>query len=374
MRFTLLADDLFDGERWHGATPVTVDGDRVVALGDAAGEVTRVRGSLVPGFIDVQVNGGGGVLFNDAPAVASLTRIGAAHARFGTTAFLPTVMSDSIDTMARAVDAVSAAIAGGAPGVLGIHFEGPHLSAVKRGVHRERFIRPIGAREWELFARRDIGVRVVTVAPETVSPDEIARLVALGVRVCLGHSNADCETVRRALQAGARGFTHLYNAMSPVTAREPGMVGVALLDDASWCGLILDGQHVHDDCARLALRLKRAGKVFWVSDAMPPLGSEQREFDLLGAKVTRTDGQLRDERGALAGSDCALATAVRRGDRRLQLPLGESLRMASRYPADFLELGAEYARIAAGARADLVLLDGNLEVAATWIWGRQRGE
>src|SRR5262249_4623369 len=157
-----------------------------------------------------------------------------------------------------------------------------------KGVHPARQIRPISEREWALFARNDLGIRVVTLAPETVPVRDIERLVNLGIRVCLGHSNADFETVQRALRAGATGFTHLVNAMSPFSSRQPGMVGAALLDDNSWCGLILDGCHVHFASAKVALKAKRAGKVLWVTDAMPPVGTDATEFELFGGKVTRT--------------------------------------------------------------------------------------
>ena len=371
---TLLADALFDGEVIRRSVPVTIDAGRIIALDSVGGvEPTRLPGLLAPGFIDIQVNGGGGVLFNDAPTVSTIARIGAAHARFGTTGFLPTLISDSAEVMARAADAVSAALGDGTPGVLGIHFEGPHLSLAKRGVHPARAIRPIGEREWALFARTDLGVRVVTVAPETVPASDITRLGELGVLVCLGHSNADVDTVQRALQAGATGFTHLYNAMSPLTSREPGMVGAALVDERSWCGLILDGVHVHPATARLALAAKPAGKIVWVTDAMPPVGTDATEFELFGAPIVRSGNSLRDRAGTLAGSVLDMATAVRNGVHLLGLSLAESLNMASRYPAELLRLGSERGRIAPGARADLVLLDDGLQIGATWIAGQLVG-
>jgi N-acetylglucosamine-6-phosphate deacetylase len=369
---TLLADEVFDGEELHLSMPVTIVDGRVVALDTVPGvEPQRLSGLLAPGFIDIQVNGGGGALFNDAPTVSTIARIGAAHARFGTTAFLPTLMTDSAEIMSRAADAVSEALRLGIPGVLGIHFEGPYLSVAKRGVHRAHAIRRISAAEWELFERTDLGTRVVTLAPESVPEPDIERLVELGFLVCLGHSNADFETAQRALQAGATGFTHLFNAMSPLSSREPGMVGAALVDEDSWCGLILDGCHVHHAAAKVALKAKRAGKVMWVTDAMPPVGTEDTEFELFGARVVRSGNQLRDPNGTLAGSVLDMTTAVRTGVRRLQLPVVESLRMASRYPAEFLRLGNEYARIAVNARADLVLLDDDLNLKATWISGQR---
>jgi N-acetylglucosamine-6-phosphate deacetylase len=369
---TLIPDQLFDGERWYAARPVTIENEHVVAFDTVAGVApTRVPGRLVPGFIDVQVNGGGGVLFNDAPTIATITRIGAAHARFGTTGFLPTLITDSVAAMTKAADVVSAALRARTPGLLGIHFEGPHLAVAKKGVHRAHLIRPVGDAEWALFSRRDLGARVVTVAPEMVPPDDIARLVGLGVRVCLGHSDADYETVESALRAGATGFTHLFNAMSPLTARDPGMVGAALMDEASWCGLILDGCHVHRETAKLALKAKPAGKVMWVTDAMPLVGTDATEFELLGARIRREGARLVDEAGRLAGSVLDMASAVRNGVEQLGLALETSLRMAARHPADFLGLGPHFGRIVPNGYADLVLLGSQLDVTTTWIRGQR---
>ncbi|MFZ5844334.1 MAG: N-acetylglucosamine-6-phosphate deacetylase [Pseudomonadota bacterium] len=370
-RQTLLADQIFDGDRWLPATPVTIEAGQIVALDTVPGvPVTRVSGRLVPGFIDIQVNGGGGVLFNQTPSLAGLQTLTQAHARFGSTGVLPTVITDDLSVMQRAADAVASARAQRLPGVLGIHFEGPHLAVAKRGVHSEQFIRELSEAEWALYRRQDLGVRVLTVAPETVSPDTIAQLVAVGVHVCLGHSNADYETVQQALAAGASGFTHLYNAMSPLTSREPGMVGAALLDGNSWCGIIVDGCHAHDACLQLALRSKPRGKVVLITDAMATVGSNQTEFAFFGGTVRRDGNRLLDERGALAGSTLDMATAVRESQRRLGIDLGEALRMAARYPAEFLGLGQQRGRIALGQSADLVLLDEALQVQQCWIAGR----
>ena len=369
-RQTLLADKLFDGDQWLPATPVTIEAGRIVALDTVPGvPVRRVSGLLVPGFIDIQVNGGGGVLFNHTPSLAGLRTLTQAHARFGSTGVLPTIITDDVAVMQRAADAVAAARAQRLPGVLGIHFEGPHLAVAKRGVHSEQFIRELSDAEWALYRRRDLGIRVLTVAPETVSPDTIAQLVAAGVHVCLGHSNADYETVQRALAAGASGFTHLYNAMSPLTSREPGMVGAALLDRNSWCGIIVDGCHAHDASLQLALRSKPRGKIFLITDAMATVGSEQTEFAFFGGTVHRQGDRLLDERGALAGSTLDMATAVRESQRRLGIALDEALRMAARYPAEFLGVASRHGRIGLGQQADLVLLDAALQVQQCWIAG-----
>lgn len=371
-RITYIADALFDGATLRRDIPLTVEAGRVLALDAVAGaQEVRLPGLLVPGFIDVQVNGGGGVLFNDEPSAECIAQIGAAHARFGTTGFLPTLITDRVDVMRRAADAVADAIKRETPGVLGVHFEGPHLSVAKKGVHDPRLIRALTAEELALFAREDLGVRVVTLAPETVAPDDIARLVQSGVRVCLGHSNADYETVQAALAAGATGFTHLFNAMSPLGAREPGMVGAALLDEHSWCGLILDGLHVHPASARLALRAKARGKLILVTDAMSPVGTDATEFELYGLAVQRSGERLHTSDGTLAGSMLDMAGAVRQAQAMLGINQEEALRMAARYPAEFLGLGATRGRLQPGAAADFVLLDAQQQVRATWIHGQR---
>ncbi len=370
-RYTLLPDQLFDGDSVLTGTPITVEDGAIVALDTVPGiPISRHAGLLVPGFIDVQVNGGGGVLFNSTPTLDALKTLLKAHARFGSTGLLPTVITDELAVMRQAADTIALAIRQSVPGLLGIHFEGPHLSASKRGVHAERYLRPISDAEWSLYARTDIGARVVTVAPELVSADDIARLCSLGVRVCLGHSNADYATVQQALRAGASGFTHLYNAMSPLTSREPGMVGAALLDPASWCGIIVDGCHAHDAALQLAVRSKPRGKVMLVTDAMPPVGVDADTFPFFGGTVRKQGNALFDERGALAGSTLDMATAVRESISRLGVDQLEALRMASRYPAEFLGQDKLRGRIALGYRADLVLLDRSGQVQHCWANGR----
>ena len=369
-RQTLLADQVFDGDRLLPAMPITIEDGHIVALDTVPGvAVTRVHGLLAPGFIDTQVNGGGGVLFNHAPQLDTLARMRNAHARFGTTGMLPTIITDDADVTRRAADAVAAALQQQMPGVLGIHFEGPHLASAKRGVHSADYIRPLTEADLALYCRTDLGLRVLTLAPENVSPEDIRRLVAAGVHVCLGHSNADYETVQQALAAGASGFTHLFNAMSPLSSREPGMVGAALLDANSWCGLIVDGCHAHDASMQLALRAKPRGKIMLVTDAMSTVGSDQDEFEFFGGRVRRDGERLVDERGALAGSTLDMAGAVRQAQQRLQIDLPEALRMASRYPAEFLGIGRDCGRIALGARADLVLLDQQQQVQQSWLLG-----
>ena len=357
---------LFDGEQWFENVSVSINNGVVHAVAPASGKVQP--GLLVPGFIDVQVNGGGGALFNTAPNRQSLRTMMQAHARFGTTAMLPTVITDSVSVMQQAADAIASAIAEKEPGIIGVHFEGPHLSVPKKGVHPQQHIRGLSAAEMAIYGRADLGIKLITVAPENITPAQIRELTALNVIVCLGHSNADAATVQAALAAGATGFTHLYNAMSALTSREPGMVGVALSDPDSWCGVIFDGHHMHPVAAKVALAAKPRGKLMIVTDAMSPVGTDDTEFDFFTGKVIREGSKLTNEAGSLAGSVLDMAAAVKYAVQGLAVSPAEALRMASLYPAQFLSC-RNGGRIVAGAQADLVLLDDNWQVRQSWIKG-----
>ncbi|WP_299598788.1 N-acetylglucosamine-6-phosphate deacetylase [uncultured Microbulbifer sp.] len=370
MAQVFIADKLFDGEQLHIDVALTIDGGKVVALGgEPAADAVRLKGLLAPGLIDVQVNGGGGALFNNDTTVNALGKMSAAHARFGTTGFMPTLITDQVDVMQKAADAVSAALKEGVPGVLGVHFEGPHLSTPKKGTHEEKFIRPLSDEELAIYGRDDLGLKMVTLAPENVAPEDIRKLVDLGVKVCLGHSNADGKTAAAAVAAGATGFTHLYNAMSPLHSRDPGMVGTALISDDCWCGLIADGHHVSAEAMILALKAKPRGKVVLVTDAMSLVGSDEMSFPLFDRIVTRDGDKLTSTTGELAGSHLDMIGAVRNVRDWCGVELGEALRMAGLYPAQFL--GADLGRIKAGSRADLILMDEALQVQKTWIGGQE---
>ena len=345
--------------------------DAAPQLGSAAEQVDLGGGWLLPGFIDAQVNGGGGVLFNNTPDVESLRTLAAAHRRFGTTALLPTLISDDVQVMRTAIDATRQAIADGVPGVIGIHLEGPYIAPARKGTHDANKFRVPDADEIAMAASLDNGVTLLTLAPERVPLDSIRALVERGVIVAAGHTAATYEEARAGLEAGIRGFTHLYNAMSPLTGREPGAVGAALEDRSSWVGIIADGVHVHPASLRVALATKPQGKVMLVTDAMPPVGADSPSYELYGEVITAVDGVVRNAAGSLAGSALDMATAVRNAVNLLGLSLEEAARMASRYPAQFLNVDDRLGEIAEGYQADLVLLDDALQVRATWIAGER---
>ena len=361
---------------WRDDLAVLIEGERIAALlpNDhpqvRAAQVQDLAGALlVPGFIDVQVNGGGGALFNAAPTVATIRTIGAAHRKFGTTGFLPTLISDSTDVMRAALAAVEQAFDEGVPGLLGVHLEGPYLAPERKGVHDPKWFHVPGEEELELLCAPHRGVRLVTLAPERVPHASIARLAAAGVIVNAGHTAADHATIRAALAAGVRGFTHLFNAMTPLGSREPGVVGAALDDPGSWCGIIVDGHHVHPASLRNAIAAKPHGKTLLVTDAMPPVGADSPEYVLNGETIVVKDGICQTANGVLAGSALDMASAVRNTVQMLGLPPDEAVRMASTYPAEFLGLGASHGRIAAGCRADLIALDDDWRVTRSWIGG-----
>ncbi|MEO8385811.1 MAG: N-acetylglucosamine-6-phosphate deacetylase, partial [Betaproteobacteria bacterium] len=244
----------------------------VVALDDTRCKMAAARdlegALLLPGFIDIQVNGGGGVLFNDAPDIDTIRTIAAAHRQFGTTSLLPTLISDELPVVARAIDAIAAAISVKVPGVIGIHIEGPYLNTARKGTHDASKFRTLDNEAVALLSSLKNGSTLVTLAPEMTAPEMIASLVANGVVVSAGHTNATYAEIVSSLGRGLTGFTHLFNAMSPLTSREPGVVGAALLDQNSWCGIIVDGHHVSPEALKIALRCKGFDRFMLVTDAM----------------------------------------------------------------------------------------------------------
>ena len=368
------AKRLFDGENFIDDQVLTITDGIISAIDQNTNDVDiKSTGLVVPGFIDLQVNGGGGTLFNDSPSVDKLKTIMSAHAKFGTTAMMPTLITDIVEVMAQAAEAMSEAIREKVPGIVGIHFEGPHLSLAKKGTHCAELIRPISEAEWLVLSRKDIGQVMVTLAPETVSVHDISRMVELGIKVSLGHTNADFVMAQKAVDAGATGFTHLFNAMSPLQGREPGVVGCALLNDNTQAGLIVDGHHVDYASCQLAIKAKPAGGIFLVTDAMPPVGTDIKEFPLYDKTVYVENGKLTSTTGELAGSSLNMATAVKNTHLELKVPLDEVLRMASLYPARYLYQQQNMLRgqLKVGQHADLVVLNDDFSVKETWILGRK---
>jgi N-acetylglucosamine-6-phosphate deacetylase len=323
---------------------------------------------LVPGFIDVQVNGGGGVLLNDQPTPEGMRAIARAHRRLGTTALLPTLITDSPEQMASAIAAARTAAATG--GVLGVHLEGPYLSLARPGVHCKDHIRPAEMRDIEPL--RDLPARsLVTLAPECVPDGFVRALASSGVRVSVGHSEATAERVLQTIEEGLTGVTHLYNAMPPLMGRAPGIVGAALSEPRLVAGLIVDGIHVNAVSVRAAFAAKGADGIALVSDAMPTVGSDITHFELMGHTIALSNGKLAAENGTLAGAHLDMASALRNAVTLARIPLDDALRAATLTPARFLGIEHERGALIPGARADFVALTKTLDVLSVWVDGER---
>ena len=365
---------LFDGVSVQRNAAAVIEGPRIVAVMPraelSAAVPLRVMPDgiwLAPGFIDLQVNGGGDVLFNDEPTAEGIQAIAAAHRKYGTTAFLPTLTSDTLEKTKSALAAVEDLLARDL-GVIGIHLEGPFLSPEKPGVHAVRHIRPPTAEDGSVLLAPRSGVTVVTLAPERVPEGFVRQLAHGGVRVSLGHSMATYSETRAAMSEGLTGFTHLFNAMRPLASRDPGPIAAALESPDVWFGMIVDGVHV--DPAMLRLALRGAARPMLVTDAMPPVGGKSSKFILYGEEMTVRDGRCTRQDGTLAGTILDMATAVRNCVRQLGVPLEVALRFASAHPASFIGLDHKLGRLAAGYRADIVAIDPDgVEVLETWLAG-----
>ncbi len=384
-RQALTGARIFDGTRFHENSLLLITNGTIEAIVpeiETVGDRQRIElagGVLAPGFIDAQVNGGGGRMLNDDPTPEAMTIIAEGHRPFGTTSLLPTLITDKDDATAKAITAAIEAVGKGC-GVAGLHLEGPHLAPSRKGTHLAKFMRPLEAGDVERLsaAATEIGTLVATLAEEQVTEAQVESLAKAGVIVCLGHTDTDAASAQRLFDAGARGVTHLYNAMSGLGHRHPGLVGAALDHPDVWGGIIADGHHVDPLALRVALRAKRGpGRLFFVTDAMSLVGQHRDHFSLNGRTIWRKQGgycsRLALEDGTLAGSDLDMASALRFGVRYLDLSLGEALRMASAYPADFLRLG-DRGRLLPGMRADLVHLDEDLQVVETWLAGEPSGQ
>lgn len=373
-----IADRIFDGFEWHERSALVVTDGRIEGLiaADSPTDAERVPvdGLIVPGFIDLQVNGGGGALLNATPTVDAIRTICSAFAQFGTTACLPTLITDTPDAQISAINAGIAA-RDKVPGFLGYHFEGPHLSIARKGAHDPRLIRPMLQSDIDrlLHAKAELPNLLVTVAAETVGPEQISRLAQAGIIVSIGHSEGTYAQVKAAADAGASMVTHLFNAQSQVGNREPGVVGAALDIGSLSAGLIADGIHVHPASIGIALRAKQGpGKIFIVTDAMSPTGTGMESFELTGRVVYRKDGALRLADGTLAGADLTMIDAVNNLVKLVGIDLDEALRMASLYPAQAMRIDADYGHLRRGARADFAVLASDAaSVRRTFIAGEQ---
>ncbi len=370
---------IFDGAQWHDRMALVVTDGKVEGLiaADSPTDAIRVPADgamIVPGFLDLQVNGAGGALLNDTPTLDAIRTICATLAQFGCTGCLPTLITDRVPKNEAVIAAGTAATEQHVPGFLGLHLEGPHLSVARKGAHDPKLIRPMDESDLQrlLAAKRALPTLLITVAAETVGPEQISRLAEAGIIVSIGHSDSTYAQVSAAAAAGASMATHLFNAQSQIGNREPGVVGAVLDLPALDAGLIADGIHVHPTSIGIALRSKRGpGQVFLVSDAMSITGTDWTDFELTGQKVYRKDGALRLADGTLAGADLTMINAVKYVHETIGVPFDEALRMASLYPARAIHAAADRGHLTKGARADFAVLTDDLKVRSTWIGGEK---
>jgi N-acetylglucosamine-6-phosphate deacetylase len=375
-RLAISADRIFDGYRWHDDSVILIEGgviqriaQRDRSAGDWPTEVMPPGTLLAPGFIDLQVNGGGGVLLNDTPTPDAMRAIARAHRRYGTTSCLPTLISD---TRAKSVAAIAAAKSlAGTDGILGLHLEGPFISRSRPGIHRPDRILSATTDDLDWLGELSAaGSSMVTLAPECVPAGFVKTLAGSGIRVSVGHSEADAETLQRAIDDGLGGVTHLFNAMPAMSARQPGIVGVALTDQRLTAGIIVDAIHVDPLVVRAAFAAKDRSNIALVSDAMPTVGTDQDHFELMGRRIELRNGRLVSENGTLAGAHLELTSAVKNAVTLVGIPLDDALRAASLVPARFLGIEPDRGTLNAGTRADIVALTAKLDVYTTWIAGQ----
>ena len=373
------AAEIFDGDETRRDHGLVIEDGRVAAVLPraelpGAGDTIDLGDTLIaPGFVDLQVNGGGGVLFNESPSVKTIETICAAHARHGTTSLLVTLITADKKTTEAAIAAGLAARKADVPGFAGLHLEGPHLSVEKKGAHDGGLVRPMIPEDREILiaAAQSLPALMVTVAPEAVTDADCAALRAAGAVVSIGHTGATLAEAASMAEAGATCVTHLFNAMSMLHHREPGLVGAALHLGGLSAGLIADGIHVHPAAVRIAVAAKRGpGRIFLVTDAMSTVGTDLDAFTLDGRMVRREGGALRLQDGTLAGADIDMASAVRFMVDAIGVSREEALRMASLYPAEIMGAAPGRGRLVAGARADFVCLTHQLDLKSAWIAGR----
>lgn len=382
MKKALVGARIFTGEEFLDDYALVIAGEKIEALLPRAQlessipQTILTGGVLAPGFIDLQVNGGGGAFFTNDTSVNAIQTMLDGHRPTGTTSLMPTLVSDTRAVHQAGVNAVADAAAAGIKGVLGIHVEGPFFDMARRGAHNERYIRTMEQADidWlvaSVKAQHDFKV-MLTLAPEHAAPGQIKQLTSAGVVVCAGHTDGHYADVIAGLKEGLSGFTHLYNAMRPTIGREPGVVGAALEDANSWCGIIIDGYHVHAASARIAYAAKPKGKMYLVTDSMSTVGSPEKSFQMYGETIYEKDGCLVNAEGRLAGSAIGMIDAVRLNTEWVGVALAESLRMASLYPAEFMQVDKYLGRIVSNYRADLVHFTDDYRVTHTWIAGECR--
>ena len=376
MKQALIGAQLFSGKEFFDNRALLIDGENIIDIINEHDvpknfEIQKLNGGILsPGFIDLQVNGGGGKLFNNSPDKESLNTIIEAHQHFGTTSIMPTVISDSLNVLKRCTTTISEEIENN-KSLLGVHIEGPFFNVKYRGVHQKQYINTINSDYLNLFENlKDFPV-MLTLAPECISTKQLKHLKSLGFKILAGHTDASYDQLEEAIKYGLDGFTHLFNAMGQISAREPGVVGSALTFDNTAASIIVDLHHVHPSLIQMAYKQKPQGKLFFVSDSMATIHHGEPSFELYDEIVSESKGRIINSEGKLAGSSITQIDAIKNAYQSCNIPLNEALAMASRYPAEYLGVANYLGSLKSGYRADLTHFDLDFQVQNVWVAGKQ---
>ena len=376
MKQALIGAQLFSGKEFFDNRALLIDGENIIDIINEHDipknfEIQKLNGGILsPGFIDLQVNGGGGKLFNNSPDKESLNTIIEAHQYFGTTSIMPTVISDSLNVLKRCTTTISEEIENN-KSLLGVHIEGPFFNVKYRGVHQKQYINTINSDYLNLFENlKDFPV-MLTLAPECISTKQLKHLKSLGFKILAGHTDASYDQLEEAIKYGLDGFTHLFNAMGQISAREPGVVGSALTFDNATASIIVDLHHVHPSLIQMAYRQKPQGKLFFVSDSMATIHHGEPSFELYDEVVSESNGRIINSEGKLAGSSITQIDAIKNAYQNCNIPLNEALAMASRYPAEYLGVANYLGSLKSDYRADLTHFNLDFQVQNVWVAGKQ---
>ena len=376
MKQALIGAQLFSGKEFFDNRALLIDGENIIDVINEHDipnnfEIQKLNGGILsPGFIDLQVNGGGGKLFNNSPDKESLNAIIEAHQHFGTTSIMPTVISDSLNVLKRCATTISEEIENN-KSLLGVHIEGPFFNVKYRGVHQKQYINTINSDYLNLFESLQDFPVMLTLAPECISTKQLKHLKSLGFKILAGHTDASYDQLEEAIKYGLDGFTHLFNAMGQISAREPGVVGSALTFDNVTASIIVDLHHVHPSLIQMVYKQKPQGKLFFVSDSMATIHHGEPSFELYDEVVSESNGRIINSEGKLAGSSITQIDAIKNAYQSCNIPLNEALAMASRYPAEYLGVANYLGSLESGYRADLTHFNLDFQVQNVWVAGKQ---
>jgi len=376
MKKALTGAKLFTGENFLENKALLIEDSNIAGIVGKTNipndfKIQKLNGGILsPGFIDLQVNGGGGKLFNNSPDKESLNTIIEAHQYFGSTSIMPTVISDSLNILQKCTETISNEININ-HSLLGVHIEGPFFNAKYRGIHQKKYINTINSSYLDLFEKLDEFPVMITLAPECISIKQLKYLKSLGFKILAGHTDASYEQLEEAIKYGLDGFTHLFNAMGQISAREPGVVGSAFDFDETSASIIVDLHHVHPSLINLSFKQKPKGKLFFVSDSMATINHGEPSFELYDEMVSESNGRIINSEGKLAGSSITQIDAIKNAYQKCNIPLESAIAMATLYPARYLGVSHYIGKLKQGHRADLAHFDSSFKVRNVWLSGKK---